>query len=68
MLNDKSKIEVVLPTNDLSEDLDFFSKTLGMHLESIFPADDPTHAILMGHGFRLCLDRKAEGPPPACKF
>ncbi|MHA3916619.1 cupin domain-containing protein [Halovulum sp. GXIMD14793] len=65
MADENSKIEVVLPTTDLSQDLGFFTKTLGMRLDSIFPADDPSNASLSGHGFRLHLDRTAGGPSPS---
>ena len=36
--------EVLLPTKELRDDLPFFTKTLGLRLDSIFPADDPSVA------------------------
>ncbi len=68
MVKENSKIELLLPTQDLNQDLAFFTKTLGMRLECIFPADDPANASLSGHGFRLHLDRATEGPPPCLQI
>ena len=50
--------ELCLPTCDLTADLAFFSDTLGMRLDLIFPADDPSVAVFSGHGLRLRLERK----------
>lgn len=55
--------EVRLPTNDLNDDLRFFTGTLGFRLDIIYPADDPAVAVLSGHGLRLRLDRDADEPP-----
>lgn len=54
-----SQAQLVLPTQDLNEDLAFFSG-LGFRLDQIFPADDPSVAILSGHGMCIRLDRAAE--------
>ena len=51
---------VCLPTSDLSGDINFFTKTLKMRMESIYPADDPTTVVLFGHGLRVRLDRSYE--------
>ena len=48
---------VCLPTNDVSGDINFFTKTLNMRMESIYPADDPTTVVLFGYGLRVRLDR-----------
>ena len=45
--------EVRLPTQELRDDLPFFTKTLGFRLDMIYPADNPEVAVLSGHGLRL---------------
>ena len=54
--------EFLLPTNELRNDLPFFTKTLGMRLENIFPADDPSVASFSGHGLRLRIEKGADVP------
>lgn len=58
--------EIIVPSSDIRDDLAFFSKTLGLRLEQIYPADDPAVAVLSGHGVRLRLDSRcpAEMPCP----
>jgi quercetin dioxygenase-like cupin family protein len=60
--------EIRLPTKDLKEDLPFFTKTLGMRLDMIYPADDPEVAVLSGHGLRLRLQRGASEPAGTLRF
>jgi quercetin dioxygenase-like cupin family protein len=48
--------EVCLPTQDLRGDIGFFTKTLGLRMEMIYPADDPAVAVFSGHGLRVRLD------------
>ncbi|MEM6304848.1 MAG: cupin domain-containing protein [Pseudomonadota bacterium] len=55
--------EVLLPTQELRDDLPFFTKTLGMRLENIFPADDPAVASFSGHGLRVRVEKGADVPP-----
>lgn len=55
--------EIRLPTNDLKDDLPFFTKRLGFRLDSIFPADDPAIAVLSGHGVCIRLERGASEAP-----
>lgn len=55
--------EFVLPTDELRDDLPFFTKTLGMRLETIFPADDPSVASFSGHGLRVRIEKGADVPP-----
>ena len=57
------KAEILLPTADLRADLPFFTKTLGMRLDMIYPADNPAVAVLSGHGLRLRLDADLAAPP-----
>ena len=50
------RAEILLPTGDLRKDLPFFTKTLRMRLDMIYPADNPAVAVISGHGMRLRLD------------
>jgi quercetin dioxygenase-like cupin family protein len=54
------RAEVRLPTTDLRSDLPFFGKVLGMRLDMIYPADNPSVAVFSGHGLRI---RLVEGLP-----
>jgi quercetin dioxygenase-like cupin family protein len=47
---------VVLLCQDFADNLAFFTETLGFRVETIHPADGPTHASLIGHGCRLYLE------------
>jgi len=53
--------EAHLATRDLRADIPFFTGTLGMRLDRIFPADNPRVAVFSGHGLRLRLEQ-GEGP------
>jgi quercetin dioxygenase-like cupin family protein/catechol 2,3-dioxygenase-like lactoylglutathione lyase family enzyme len=55
--------EVSLPSQDLAADLAFYTQELGFRLDLIFPADDPSVAVLSGHGLRLRLERGAAVAP-----
>lgn len=55
--------EVVLPCKDFDGSLDFFRQKLGFKIETIYPADRPTTAIIFGHGVRLRLERGSELAP-----
>ncbi len=59
----ETRAEIVLPTTDLRGDLPFFTKTLGMRLDMIYPADNPHVAVMSGHGLRLRLDAEAMAAP-----
>lgn len=59
----ETRAEILLPTTDLRGDLPFFTKTLKMRLDMIYPADNPQVAVISGHGLRLCLDAEASGGP-----
>ncbi|MEL6520512.1 MAG: cupin domain-containing protein [Pseudomonadota bacterium] len=52
--------EILLQSDNVTEDLGFFTKKLGFRLDEIFPADDPASILLSGHGIRLRLERDAE--------
>lgn len=59
----ETRAEVRLPTTDLSKDLPFFTRTLKMRLDMIYPADNPEVAIFSGHGLRVRVEKGApEGP------
>jgi len=53
--------EIVIRCAELSETLPFFMRELGFRLDQIFPADDPSVAVISGHGATLRLVRGAEG-------
>ena len=53
------RAEVMLGTSDLSADIGFFTETLGLRMDEIFPADDPAEAVFSGLGTRLRLVRGA---------
>lgn len=56
------RAEVRLPTGDLVGDIGFFTKRLGMRMDRIWPADNPSHACFSGHGLRLRLEA-GQGAP-----
>jgi hypothetical protein len=51
----ETRAEIRLPSRDLKDDLPFFTRTLGMRLDLIYPADDPAVAVVSGHGLRCGL-------------
>ena len=57
------RAEFRLPTNELRDDLPFYTKTLGMRLDMIYPADYPQVAVLSGHGVRLRIEKGAAEAP-----
>lgn len=59
----ESRAEFRLPTSALREDLSFFTGTLKMRLDTIYPADDPQVAVVSGHGLRLRLEQGANSAP-----
>lgn len=56
------RAEVHLPTTALAADIGFFTRTLGMRMERIFPADDPRVAVFSGHGLRVRLETGTGAP------
>lgn len=60
--------EIAVPSQDIRDDLPFFTKNLGFRLDEIFPADDPAVAVLTGHGVRLRLDSGFKGPMPSLRL
>ena len=59
---DTIRAEVVLATTDLTADIGFFTKTLKMRMDTIYPADDPSVAVFSGHGLRVRLERGSGAP------
>ncbi len=57
------RAEILLPTQELRDDIPFFTKQLGMRMEEIFPADDPTEAVFCGHGCRVRVRKGAKVGP-----
>jgi quercetin dioxygenase-like cupin family protein len=59
----ETRAEIRLPTAELRDDLTFFTRTLKMRLDMIYPADNPEVAVLSGHGLRLRLEKGATEAP-----
>ncbi|MEO9862481.1 MAG: cupin domain-containing protein [Yoonia sp.] len=53
------RAEICLPTTNLTADIGFFTKVLGMQMDRIYPADDPKVASFRGHGLAVQLDADA---------
>ena len=56
------RAEMRLPTQELRDNIPFFTKILGMRLDMIYPADDPQVAVFSGHGLRLRVEKGAAEP------
>jgi len=54
-LASESSAEIVLSSNDLNSDMEFFSR-IGFRLDNIFPSDDPAVARMSGHGLKIRID------------
>jgi len=55
--------EIVLGCEEIADTLTFYQERLGFQLDAIFPADDPTNAVVSGYGLRVHLVRGSkEGP------
>ncbi len=59
----ETRAEIRLPTRELRDDLPFFTGTLKMRLDMIYPADNPEVAVFSGHGLRLRIEKGAPEPP-----
>ncbi|WP_187429469.1 hypothetical protein ROLI_032590 [Roseobacter fucihabitans] len=57
------KAEVLLPTQELRDDIPFYTKVLGMRMDMIYPADDPTVAVFSGHGLRVRIEKDVAVAP-----
>ena len=59
----ETRAEMRLPTQELRDDLPFWTKRLGFRLDMIYPADNPEVAVLSGHGLRLRIQKGATEHP-----
>ena len=55
--------EMRLPTQKISADIPFYTKVLGMRMDMIYPADNPSVAVFSGHGLRLRIEKDAPEAP-----
>ncbi|WP_226779418.1 cupin domain-containing protein [Oceaniglobus trochenteri] len=62
------RAEIRLSTQELRDDIPFFTKVLGMRLDMIYPADDPQVAVFSGHGLRLRVEKGADEPPATLRI
>ena len=58
----ETRAEIRLPTEELRNDIPFYTKVLGMRMDMIYPADDPSVAVFSGHGLRLRIEKDAPEP------
>ena len=58
-----ARAQVVLPSGELEETLAFFTDRLGFRVDAIYPADDPSVAVVSGYGLRVELRRGAKEAP-----
>ena len=56
------RAEIRLPTDELRDDIPFFTKVLKMRMDMIYPADDPSVAVFSGHGLRVRVEKGAPEP------
>lgn len=59
----QTRAEIRLPTKELRDDIPFYTKVLGMRMDMIYPADDPSVAVFSGHGLRLRIEKDAPEQP-----
>ena len=59
----EARAQVVLPCSELDETLVFFIDRLGFRVDAIYPADDPSVAVVSGYGLRIELKRGGKGDP-----
>ena len=59
----ETRAEIRLPTQELRDDIPFFTKTLKMRMDTIYPADDPHTAVFSGHGLRIRVEKDAPEQP-----
>lgn len=58
-----SQAQVLIPSSDLPLEVDYFT-SIGFRLENIYPADDPTIAIMSAYGLQICINRNANIEAP----
>jgi quercetin dioxygenase-like cupin family protein len=64
----EARAQLVLPCGELDKTLEFFTDRLGFRVEAIYPADDPSVAVVSGYGLRLELNRDAVGAPGSVRL
>lgn len=57
------RAEIRLPTQELRDDIPFFTRVLKMRMDMIYPADDPQVAVFSGHGLRVRVEKGASEAP-----
>ena len=62
-MSDEIRAEIRLPTDELRDDLPFYTKILKLRLDTIHPADNPQVAVLSGHGLRIRIEKGAKEAP-----
>ena len=62
------RAQVVIPCRDLAPTLEFFTESLGMVVDTIFPADSPQVAVVSGHGITLRVEQGASGDPGSLRL
>ncbi|MEP4247146.1 cupin [Tateyamaria sp.] len=62
-MSTETRALVCLPTDALRDDIPFYTKTLGLRMEMIYPADDPQVAVFSGYGLRVRIEQGAQGAP-----
>lgn len=60
--------DIAVSGHPFDETLAFFVDELGFRLERISPADDPTMAIVSGHGLRVRLDPRLHDRPATIRI
>ena len=62
------RAEIRLATKELRDDIPFFTNTLKMRLDMIYPADNPQVAVFSGHGLRVRLEKDADEAPATLRI
>ncbi|WP_166417591.1 cupin domain-containing protein [Cochlodiniinecator piscidefendens] len=62
------RAEIRLATAELRDDIPFFTKTLKMKMDMIYPADDPQVAVFSGHGVRVRVENGASEAPATLRI
>lgn len=59
----RAPLELVAQTRDLDAELGFFVDEAGFRIDAVFPADDPTTALVSGGGVLIRLERGDDEHP-----
>ncbi len=60
--------QIVVPCANFNESLEFFTEKLGFRVDVIFPADEPSTAVISGYGIDLRLENSDERQPLTLKL